>query len=91
MATKDIKQTQKEDQAQDHLKEAPQEDDGREDIFVPMGQANEDPNLFVGINGVNYILPRGQTSRVPKFVAEEIRRCWAAAARQAKNQAAMQQ
>ena len=43
------------------------------EIFVPRGNANDDPNLLVGINGVNYLLPRGKVSLVPKAVATEIR------------------
>lgn len=43
----------------------------RVDIYVEKGYANDDPNLLIGINGVNYVLPRGKTSNVPKFVAEE--------------------
>ena len=35
-------------------------DDGREDIFIPRGPKNDDPNLFVSVNGKNYLLPRGQ-------------------------------
>lgn len=50
----------------------------REDIFIPRGAANDDPNLYVSINGVNYVLPKGKTSNVPKFVADEIRRSWKA-------------
>ena len=46
----------------------------REDIFIPKGYANDDPNLFVSVNGKNYILPKGKTSNVPKHVAEEIKR-----------------
>lgn len=46
----------------------------REDIFIPKGYANDDPNLFVSVNGKNYILPKGKTSSVPKHVAEEIKR-----------------
>lgn len=49
-----------------------------EEIMIPRGGANEDPNLLVGINGVNYILPRGKKSRVPKAVADEIKRSWSA-------------
>lgn len=45
-----------------------------EEIWIPRAQANEDPNLFVGVNGVNYILPKGKKSKVPKAVADEIRR-----------------
>lgn len=48
------------------------------DIFIPKGAANDDPNLFVSVNGVNYLLPRGQTSRVPKHIADEIKRSWKA-------------
>lgn len=52
----------------------------RVDIFIPRAASNrEDPNLYVGINGVNYVLPKGKTSKVPDFVAEEIRRADAAA------------
>lgn len=47
-----------------------------EEIMIPRAQANEDPNLFVGVNGVNYILPKGKKSKVPKHVAEEIRRAF---------------
>ena len=56
------------------------EDDGREDIFIPKGYVNDEPNLFVSVNGVNYLLPKGKTSRVPKHVAAEIRRSWKAQA-----------
>lgn len=61
--------------------EAPQEPKPkRVKIFVPRAASNrEDPNLFVGINGVNYLIPKGKTSEVPDFVAEEIRRADAAA------------
>lgn len=45
-----------------------------EEIWIPRAQANEDPNKFVGVNGVNYILPKGKKSKVPKAVADEIRR-----------------
>ena len=46
----------------------------KEEIFVPKGYANEEPNLLICINGVNYLLPRGKSSKVPKAVAEEFRR-----------------
>ena len=48
--------------------------DEREDIYIPKGYANDEPNLFVSVNGVNYLLPKGKTSKVPKHVAAEIRR-----------------
>ena len=46
----------------------------RVEIFVPRGYANDEPNLFIGVNGVNYLLPKGQHSKVPKHVAEEFYR-----------------
>ena len=48
--------------------------ENRVEIFVPKGYANDDPNLFVSVNGVNYLLPRGKKSTVPDFVAAEIER-----------------
>lgn len=42
----------------------------RVDLFIDRGNG-DDPNFLISINGVNYILPKGKTSRVPKFVAEE--------------------
>lgn len=48
------------------------------DKFIPRGYSNDDPNLFVSINGYNYILPRGKTSTIPAYVAEEIDRSQAA-------------
>lgn len=48
---------------------APKEN--RVELFVPKGYANDDPNFFISINGVNYVLPRGKTSLVPDFVKAE--------------------
>ena len=42
--------------------------------MIPRGASNEDPNLFVSVNGMNYLLPRGQESLVPKAVAMELNR-----------------
>jgi hypothetical protein len=60
---------------------APKTDD-RVEVFVPKGYANEDPNLFVSVGGVNYLLPRGKKSLVPAHVAYEIERSKRAAERQ---------
>lgn len=49
-----------------------------EEISIPRGYANDEPNLFVSVNGVNYLLPKGKKSKVPKYVADEIRRSWRA-------------
>ncbi len=43
-------------------------------ISVPRGDAKGDPNYFISVNGVNYLLPRGKTSEVPPEVAEEFYR-----------------
>ena len=52
--------------------EAPKEE--RVEIFIEKGYANDDPNLFVSVNGVNYLLPKGKTSKVPPEVKAEIDR-----------------
>lgn len=44
------------------------------EVFVPRGGANEDPNLFISVNGVNYLLPRGKKSKVPPEIAYELNR-----------------
>jgi hypothetical protein len=44
------------------------------EVFVPKGYVNEEPNLFVSVNGYNCLLPKGKTSLVPKSVAAEIHR-----------------
>lgn len=54
----------------------------RVEVFVPKGYANDDPNLFVSVNGVNYLLPKGKKSMVPAHVAAEIERSKRAADRQ---------
>ena len=46
----------------------------RVDLYVPKGYANDEPNELIAVNGVNYVLPRGKTSKVPKFVADEFYR-----------------
>ena len=50
----------------------------REEIFIPRALDGEERSLFVSVNGKNYLLPKGKTSRVPLEVAAEIRRAWAA-------------
>ena len=46
----------------------------REEIFIERAGANEEPNLFVSVNGYNCLLPKGKTSLVPRSVAEEVAR-----------------
>lgn len=47
-------------------------------ITLPKARGSEPKELFVGINGVNYLVPKGKQQEVPDFVAEEIRRAQAA-------------
>ena len=47
-------------------------------VMIPKGFAKEEPMLLVGINGKNYLLPRGKESLVPAAVAKEIARAKAA-------------
>ena len=53
----------------------------RLEVYVPKGYANEEPNLFISVNGVNYLLPRGKESNVPAAVAAEYHRSLQAAER----------
>jgi hypothetical protein len=46
----------------------------RVELFVPRGSSNDDPNLLIGLNGVNYLLPRGKTSLVPPAIKAEYER-----------------
>ena len=52
--------------------EVTEEKDDRIEIFIE--RDSSDPNLFVSVNGVNYLLPRGKTSKVPKAIYDEIMR-----------------
>ena len=44
------------------------------DLYVPRGYSGDDHNLIIGINGKLYVLPRGETSKVPPEVKEEYER-----------------
>ena len=41
------------------------------DLFIPKGYANDEPNFFISVNGKNFLLPKGKTSKVPTYVKEE--------------------
>ena len=45
--------------------------EGYVDLFIPKGYANDEPNFFISVNGKNYLLPKGKTSKVPPYVKEE--------------------
>jgi uncharacterized membrane-anchored protein len=57
-------------------------------VFIDRGASHEDPNHYVSVNGKNFILPRGQESEVPEYVAEEIYRSRRAEARYNKTREA---
>lgn len=46
----------------------------RVEVYIERGAANDDPNFYVSVNCVNYVLPRGKKSVVPAHVAEEVAR-----------------
>ena len=46
----------------------------RVDLFVPKGYANDDPNLYISINGENFLLPRNQVSKVPPYIKKAYER-----------------
>lgn len=50
----------------------------RVEVYIPRGTANDEPNLFVSVNGVGYLLPKGKKSMVPPFVKAEIERSFRA-------------
>ena len=56
---------------------APAKDD-RVEVYIPKGAANDEPNLFISVNGVGYLLPKGKTSKVPPYVKAEYDRSVAA-------------
>ena len=71
-ALKAEKEAQADTEAEPDAPSVPVEE--RVEIFVPKGYANDEPNLMIAVNGVNYLLPKGKTSNVPKHIAEEFYR-----------------
>ena len=47
-------------------------------ILLPRARRWEAEDLYVGFNGVNYLIPKGQEVEVPAEIAEEIFRARAA-------------
>ena len=41
------------------------------DLHIPRGYANDEPNFLISVNGKNYVLPKGKTSKVPPAVKYE--------------------
>lgn len=60
-------------------------------ITPPHPRGNEDPNLFLAVNGKICIVPKGQTSMVLPEFAAEYERSVAAANKQHMNARAMEE
>lgn len=41
------------------------------ELFIPRGSSVDEPNVIISVNGKNYVLPKGKTSKVPAFVKYE--------------------
>ena len=63
--------------------------DERVEVFIPKGLANDDPNLYVSVNGENFLLPKGQASKVPPYIKAAIERSYGAQAFQEKRSNAL--
>lgn len=44
------------------------------ELFVERDSSDENPNLLICVNGKNFLMPRGQTLTVPKYVKDEYER-----------------
>lgn len=44
------------------------------DLFVDRDPSDDNPNLVICFNGKNYVMPRGEISRVPKYIKDEYER-----------------
>ena len=56
-------------------------------VTPPAPVAGEDPNYHIGINGKTWLLPRGKTSKVPRYVAMAYEQAEAAKGAQTESQA----
>jgi len=43
-------------------------------VNLPRARGSEAREVFVGVNGINYLIPKGQEVAVPECVAEELNR-----------------
>lgn len=48
--------------------------DTKVEVYIPKGNVNDEPNLFVAVNGKSFLLPKGKKSMVPRYVYDEIMR-----------------
>ena len=70
----EIENEQKEEKSEIRKKNVPIRRSQTKSVNVPRASGLDDPVVFVGVNGVNYIIPRGKTSEVPEAVAAEYER-----------------
>ena len=47
-------------------------------VNLPRARGSEAREVFVGVNGINYLIPKGQAVAVPECVADELNRAAAA-------------
>lgn len=52
--------------------------EGYVNLFIERIPGDEDPQVMIGLNGKNYLIPKGKTVQVPKAVADEYHRAMAA-------------
>ena len=67
------------------VKSEAKKNEKRVKLYIPRGSSIGDPNFFVSVNGVNYLLPRGEESLVPEAVAKEYERSVRAEAAEDRN------
>ncbi len=53
--------------------------EGKVEVFLPKTPGRDEPDVFVGINGVNTLIPRGKKVLVSKIVYDELMRSQEAA------------
>ncbi len=70
--------TQKTNDKENIMAETTQKTNDKVKVTIPRARNGEPEDLFVGINGVNYRIPKGKAVEVPDFVAAEIERSQAA-------------
>lgn len=53
-------------------------DDGKVELYIERSGPRTEQQVMIGVNGVNFIIPKGKRVRVPKYVADEYHRSVAA-------------
>ena len=43
---------------------------GRVELRIPRSSADEDPNIFISVNGKNWLIPKGKTVRSEEHTSE---------------------